>query len=803
MRSGRIESGAAPTRRVRRSGLTPDAALAERLQTRLALRAARDARRAVRLPDLPHLHRARRRRRSAASIRWRARSPPASPRRASRCSAATSASSSTSARRRAEERAFLEGLGHGRDQRQHALHGAAARTAPTRRWSRLKAVDGAYPLYGALVTEPALPRDDLFGERDGVFGAAAPDLLFERLGIKLGDAHQARHARPSSCAPRSSREPDAALRRLRLRAAADGVAGCACARPAWSSRAAWSSMPTRCRLPTAADRGRARPPSASGPSENFPQAGWSIRTAHNAAPSLSANIERFSQFLTLVGLTALVVGGVGVANAVRAYLDGKRGVIATFKCLGASGGFVFTRLSHPDPDHRRHRHRDRAGARRADAVRGAVRRLPRSSRCRPRPASIRRRSAWRRCSACWSTLAFALLPLGRARDVPATALFREMGFEAGGCRAGPMSMRRVGIARRAGAARHLVLRRPAHRARSSSARSVFAFIVLRGVGQLVQWLARQEPARALDGAAARDRQYPSARRADAVGRAVARARADAAGHAGADRRQSAPADFRQPAGARAELLLRRHPEQPRSTRFATFIARTAPDGELMRVPMLRGRIVALNGVDVQKVKVPPEGAWVLRGDRGITYAENAAGKRHAGRRRMVAGGLCRRAAGLLLGRGSAARLGLKIGDTVTVNVLGRNITARIANLRKVEWESMGINFVMVFSPNTFAGAPHSLAGDADDAGRDAGRRSARCSTPSPAPFRRSPRVRVKDALDVVNRIVGAARHGDPRRGQRRADRLGAGARRRARRRQPRPHPRCGRAEDARRDAHGR
>ena len=75
--------------------------------------------------------------------------------------------------------------------------------------------------------------------------------------------------------------------------------------------------------------------------EAFPEAGWSIRDRANAAPALSSNIERFSQFLTLVGLTALVVGGVGVANAVRAYLDSKRGVIATFKSLGASGRLVF------------------------------------------------------------------------------------------------------------------------------------------------------------------------------------------------------------------------------------------------------------------------------------------------------------------------------------------------------------------------------------------------------------------------------------------------------------------------------
>ena len=74
-------------------------------------------------------------------------------------------------------------------------------------------------------------------------------------------------------------------------------------------------------------------------------------------------------------------------------------------------------------------------------------------------------------------------------------------------------------------------------------------------------------------------------------------------------------------------------------------------------------------------------------------------------------------------------IGLKIGDTVTVNVLGRNVTARIANFRKVEWESMGINFVMVFSPNTFAGAPHSWLATLTDAGRHGRRRGARCSTP--------------------------------------------------------------------------
>src|SRR6185295_15739703 len=74
----------------------------------------------------------------------------------------------------------------------------------------------------------------------------------------------------------------------------------------------------------------------------FPDSGWEIRTRDNASPQLGRNIERFSQFLTLVGLTALLVGGVGVANAVKSYLDRKREVIATMKSFGATGSMIFS-----------------------------------------------------------------------------------------------------------------------------------------------------------------------------------------------------------------------------------------------------------------------------------------------------------------------------------------------------------------------------------------------------------------------------------------------------------------------------
>ena len=74
----------------------------------------------------------------------------------------------------------------------------------------------------------------------------------------------------------------------------------------------------------------------------LPEAGWEIRSRANASPSLEKNVERFTQYLTLVGLTALLVGGVGVANAVKGHLDRRRDVIATLKSLGATGSGVFT-----------------------------------------------------------------------------------------------------------------------------------------------------------------------------------------------------------------------------------------------------------------------------------------------------------------------------------------------------------------------------------------------------------------------------------------------------------------------------
>jgi putative ABC transport system permease protein len=141
-------------------------------------------------------------------------------------------------------------------------------------------------------------------------------------------------------------------------------------------------------------------------------------------------------------------------------------------------------------------------------------------------------------------------------------------------------------------------------------------------------------------------------------------------------------------------------------RFDAFVHAHAPKAALERVPMLRGRIVSARGVNAENLKPSQNAAWVLQSDRGITYGTDVP----VGSRVVEGEWWKPDYAGpplVSFEKKLADGLGLKLGDEVVVNVLGRNITARIANLRVVDWQNLGINFVMVYSPNTFRGAPHT------------------------------------------------------------------------------------------------
>jgi len=643
----------------------------------------------------------------------------------------------------AEEKAYLDTLG------------AVSVSSGLRSMARLpdgadqslvevKAVDGSYPLYGSFKTEPATPLAELIASRDGSHGAVVAPLLLDRLGLKIGDTLLLGIARLKITATVQT-EPDALSEGFgfapRLLISRETLAA--------------SGLIQTGSLVEHAYKIRLTTPTPSADSiriaaeKQFPNAGWSIRTSDRAAPALSENITRFSQFLTLVGLTALIVGGVGVANAVRAFLDSKRTTIATFKCLGAPASVVVmvylfqiliiallgiligTILGALAP---------------MIAAPFLASMLPVTSAPAIYPGALALAATF----GLLTTLAFAILPLGHAREVPATALFREQGFEATRLPSWPYLLA-AGLVLAALAALAIVTAFDWFIAAVFLGAIAFAFVVLRLVAALVAFLARKSPR--VHSPALRlaigNIHRPGALTSSVVlslglGLALLVTLTLIDGNLRRELTGNIP--------ERAPNFFFVDIQGAELDGFRSILQTAAPNGAVTEVPMLRGRILAFNGHDVAKMEVPPGGRWVLRGDRGITYAEDlpenaslSAGtwwpKAYAGEPLVS------------FSAQEAGELGLKLGDTITVNVLGRSITARIANFRNVEWESLSINFVMVFSPNTFQGAPHAWLATLTDPSASPAQEAAILKQVTNA-YPTITSVRVKDALDIINGLLG-------------------------------------------------
>lgn len=642
----------------------------------------------------------------------------------------------------ADERAYLDGLG------------PVAVSAGLRSMARLpdgsnqalvelKAVDAAYPLYGTLQSEPNRPLHELLARDGEAFGAIAAPLLLDRLGARVGDEILLGNAR-IKIAGTMVREPDAVSDGFgfapRLMVSEEALAA--------TGLVQTGSLVEHSYKVKTADPARVAAIRTDA-EKRFPSAGWSIRTSANAAPSLTANITRFSQFLTLVGLTALIVGGVGVANAVRAYLDQKRSVIATFKCLGAPAslvamiylaqilmiasigiviGLVFGALIP------------------FVTAQFLADMLPISTAFQLYPEALGLAALF----GVLTALTFAILPLGRARSIPATALFRQQGFDPSGFPAWPYLVGALAcLAALAGLAIWTAYDR--YISLVFLAAIAFAFIILRAVALLVAWLARRSPRvnspalrLAIGNIHRPGALTPSVVLSLGLGLALLVTLALIDGNL----RRELTGNMAE----RAPNFFFVDIQGNEIEGFRAVLNQTIPKGKVTEVPMLRGRIIAFNGQDVSKRNVPPGGQWVLRGDRGITYAKNKPENSTLSEGSWWQADYSGEPL-VSFSAEEAGELGLKIGDTVTVNVLGRNITARIANFRNVEWESLSINFVMVFSPNTFAGAPHAwLATVIDPAATPAEEAAVLRAVTNAYPTITS--VRVKDALDIVNGLLG-------------------------------------------------
>jgi len=610
----------------------------------------------------------------------------------------------------------------------------------------LKAVDGAYPMLGELTLKPKMPVADVLAERGGAFGAAADSILLARLDLKIGDRISVGNA---TFQIRSvvSAEPDKLAGGVglgpRFLVSEAGLRATELLQP--GSLVRWIY---RVRLPDTAANDRAATALANDARSTLPEAGWEIRSRGNASPQLERTINRFTQFLTLVGLAALLVGGVGVANAVKSHIDRRRDVIAAFKALGATGRDVFTiyltqvvvlatvgsviGLV--------------AGAALPFAIVGVFGKLLPLPVV---PALHLDELALSFVYGLLTALAFGLWPLGRVHDVPVAALFREaVSSEWHRPRWGYLVLMAAVIALLIAVAIGLAYDKRV--AAVFVASSIVVFALLRGIAAGLMALARRLPRTritmlrlAIANIYRPGALTPSVVMSLGLGLAVLVTITQIDGNL---RRQ-----FLAALPDRAPSFYFIDIPTGESGRFDAFLKQTAPQSTVEDVPMLRGRIVGARGVKAEDLKPSSDIAWVLQSDRGLTYT----GEIPKGSKVVEGQWWQADYAGpplVSIEKKIADGLGVTIGDEIVVNVLGRDIKASIGNMRTVDWQGLGINFALVFSPNAFKGAPHTHIATLTEAHPDpAG--DARIVKAVADAFPMVTSVRVREALETIGTVV--------------------------------------------------
>ncbi|MDG5497607.1 FtsX-like permease family protein [Niveispirillum sp. BGYR6] len=611
----------------------------------------------------------------------------------------------------------------------------------------LKSVGPAYPLYGQFQIqgpdgEPqTVDVQSLLAARDGTFGAVIEDTLATRLDLKTGakvavgeltlEVRGIIAAEPDkagsgsfSLGPRMM-VSEAALKQTGLIQQGSLIT--------WSYQVKLNNGVT---VDQFRDQAKAE----------MADANWRLRDYTNAAPGLTRFIDRLALFLTLVGLTALLVGGVGVGNAVRAYMDTKSATIATLKCLGAPGALIFQvyliqilvlasvgivlglivgaivpLLT-------------------GQALAGL---LPITARIGLYPGALAIAAGFGYLTA----LCFSLWPLGRARQVPAVALFRDLVQKAHG-RPGAAYLAGIALSGLALAGLAVGTAREQLFAAGFVVGSLLVLAAFWGAGWLITRGARAlgRPKRPVLRLALTNIHRPGNPTSAVVlslglGLTVLVAIALIEGNFRREVQEKLPVD------APSFFFVDIQGDQADTFRQTVLSVPGAHD--LNMVPNLRGRIVAVNGVEAEKAVKDKANAWVLNGDRGVTYQAVAP------KDDVVLAGQWWPAdyqgpPKLAIYKDIATTFGIGPGDRMTLNILGRDIEGEVAVVREIDWESIGINFTLIFSPGVLEAAPQTYLATikADPASeatiqREVARRFSNISA-----------VRVKDALETISGILG-------------------------------------------------
>ena len=557
--------------------------------------------------------------------------------------------------------------------------------------AELKGVDDRWPLYGEFTLAPGA----LAARPTGLDAAVAPALA-ERLSLKVGDQVQVGETRLRIIGLIDN-EPDRVGEGFALGpsilTSKKGLAATRLVQPGSLYAARY-----RLRVPASVDIRKL----ADGLEDRYRTANWEVSDRTNAARGLRRTVGQLGQFLTLVGLTALIVAGIGVGNGVASWLDQRRPGIATLKILGASSRTIFyiymIQIALVA-----------AGAIVAGLIAGAAvpalvgviagDALPVEPRFALFPAPLFVSAAYGLLAA----LLFSLAPLARAREVSPAAIFRA--------RIEPFGLpgRRMLVVMAAAAAGIALLAIATARVPLLSAgflAGILAvFLLLGGIGRLVRRGARAlpRPRRPLLRLAISNLHRPAAQTDRLI---VALGLGLTLFVMLAVLQTNLSNEIERKIPAKAPNFFALDIGTGEIDRFRAIVLGRSPEAVIDSVPSLRGSVVAVRGVRVSDMKPIPKGAWILNGDRGLTYAAQLAEGNE-----IVAGKWWPADyAGpplISIEEQAATALQLKPGDMMTLSVLGVEIDARVASIRRINWETMGFNFGMVFAPGALEGAPHS------------------------------------------------------------------------------------------------
>ncbi len=616
-----------------------------------------------------------------------------------------------------------------------------ARVGERRQLAALKAVDAGYPLYGGLTLAPALTPEAAFGVRDGAYGAAVDQAFLDATGLSLGAAFVLNRTRFVARAV-VTEEADRSIGLLSLgpRVLIDHAALAATGLTAPGALVTWRY---RIALPPEQSALAAKQTLA----DAFGDPGWRLTTYQDAAPNLRRTIDRLALFLTLASLAALLVGGVGAANAVKAYMDGRARTVAILKCLGAPAHIIFNAYLMQIG-------LIAGAATLLGALAGGLAPLALAG-----PLGQMLGVRLEVSAALWplvlafvfgmlTALVFALWPLAAAERLPAARLIGGAALGVSGIRPKRSRIALLALGGLALAGLAVVTAADRWVAAGFAVGASLAALVFLGAAYGLIRLARRLPRLggplwrlALSGLSRPG--APTLSIAVSLGLGLAALTATTLTEA-SFRHQL---DGALAAEAPTFFFIDIQPDQRDG--FRAILAGIPGVTAESEAPMLRARIVRINGTPAAEAVIEDDVKWAIRNERGLTFA--AAPPANA---TLTAGAWwASDYAGpplISFDANIAKGFGIGVGDTLTFNLLGREITATIASLRDVDYGAFAMNFSTIFDPATLAPAPHTILATAS-APPDLETRVTREVTDA---FPNVTVIRVSDAVTLAKSLLG-------------------------------------------------